>query len=490
MQMRTTGRGRLKRVARGLAESLFEPWLALLNEGLDRHRDASSKRRQQHLVSRLQSCGVGLRFNGMVTISEPASTVIGNNVHLGDGAFLVTDGGLTIGDNTHISRNLTLYTVNHRYAGDALPYDAHEDPKAVLIGRNVWIGMNVSILPGVSIGDGAVIGMGAVVSADVQPLAVVGGAPAVIVKHRDAAHYRSLEQRRRFGGVNGEPLSAQSVDEFLDGGEAVDGRNFFVVTTGRSGSSALGHALAGQPAVTCLHEPRRQLIRLSSEFAHGSKSASEVERELAAIYLNSSVYPAGVYGEVDQKLWNLIPFLDRLFPRSRFIWLIRDGRDAVTSMCNRGWFSDTEQRLGRHGGQDIGTRWMLYRLNGHKCGEFSESEWSTMSQFEKACWYWAYVNERIERDLGGLTSVRKTVVALEDVERQMPALHEFLGLPRGPAGVPRRNAGADWTDYYRQRGLLGELDRVHWNADQREVFARWCGKTMDRYYGGWDGVAR
>lgn len=110
---------------------------------------------------------------------------------------------MTIGDNTHISRNLTLYSYNHNYEGCALPYDNTTIEKSVVIGRNVWIGMDVKIAPGVTIGDGAIIGLGTVVSKDVPPLAIVAGQPLRIIKYRDKRHYDKLEESASYSGVNG-----------------------------------------------------------------------------------------------------------------------------------------------------------------------------------------------------------------------------------------------------------------------------------------------
>ncbi len=59
-----------------------------------------------------------------------------------------------------------------------------DDNFSVVAGNDVWIGDRVLIKGGVRIGDGAVIGMGAVVTKDVPPYAVVGGAPARIIKMR------------------------------------------------------------------------------------------------------------------------------------------------------------------------------------------------------------------------------------------------------------------------------------------------------------------
>jgi acetyltransferase-like isoleucine patch superfamily enzyme len=52
------------------------------------------------------------------------------------------------------------------------------------IGNDVWMGHNVNVMPGVNVGDGAIIGAGSVVTKDVPPYAIVGGAPARIIRYR------------------------------------------------------------------------------------------------------------------------------------------------------------------------------------------------------------------------------------------------------------------------------------------------------------------
>lgn len=48
----------------------------------------------------------------------------------------------------------------------------------VRIGRGAWIGFGAVVLPGVTVGEGAIIGANAVVTRDVEPFAVMTGAPA------------------------------------------------------------------------------------------------------------------------------------------------------------------------------------------------------------------------------------------------------------------------------------------------------------------------
>ena len=144
------------RKLRGMGVRRLRKWIAI-DEILEQETIV------ERLVSRFNHRGDHLSIQWPIRMSGAENANIGNNVHIGNNAFIRADGGLTIGDNTRISRNLVLYTVNHRYTGDLLPFDAHSIRKPVTIGRNVWIGMNVCITPGTTIGDGAVVGMGTTV---------------------------------------------------------------------------------------------------------------------------------------------------------------------------------------------------------------------------------------------------------------------------------------------------------------------------------------
>lgn len=161
---------------------------------------------QNLLMSKAAKCGKDLRLNGSFVFTGIESAEIGDNVHIGDNAYIRAEGGLAIGDNTHISRNLVLYTINHNHLGCRLPYDETVIRKPVSIGRNVWIGMNVCITPGTTIGDGAIIEMGTTVSGTVPSLTMVGNQKWRELAKRDAEHYERLDLQHSYGGINGLPL--------------------------------------------------------------------------------------------------------------------------------------------------------------------------------------------------------------------------------------------------------------------------------------------
>ena len=101
-------------------------------------------------------------------------THIGQNTHIGN--FCSIGNLCTIGAQKHPTQYLTSF-----------PFDeilALSEPKATIIGSDVWIGCNSVVMMGVTVGHGAVIGAGAVVTKDVPPYAIVVGNPASLLRYR------------------------------------------------------------------------------------------------------------------------------------------------------------------------------------------------------------------------------------------------------------------------------------------------------------------
>lgn len=152
---------------------------------------------------KISKIGRGVKFRGLSTLTGLENIEIEDNVHINANAYIRGEGGLFIGANTHIAKNLVIYTHNHNYKGSALPYDHTRLHKKVIIEKNVWIGINVTILPGTHIKEGAIIGAGSVVHGTVPPLAIYGASPGKVIKYRDAEHYNDLESKKAYGGASG-----------------------------------------------------------------------------------------------------------------------------------------------------------------------------------------------------------------------------------------------------------------------------------------------
>ena len=370
----------------------------------------------RHRPRGLQSCGRRVVIGRDVHISHPRWVCLGNDVRVGDGVRLESAGGLAVGHGTRIGRGVTIGTTDDA-PSPVRPY------QPVLIGRGVTIGDYARIGPGSRIGDGATVAARAVVAGDVGDLAP---------RPDDAGIPKTL---------------------FV-----------FLPSTGRSGTTTMARLLSRHPEIRCYHERRRQLIRLSTELAHGIVDEATASAELDAIYVWSGVYRSLVYGESDHRLFNLLGLLDRLLPESRFVWLIRDGRDVVASTLARGWY----------GGEFRSTTWGEYRLRGDACGDVSSAEWAAMTPFEKNCWYWAFVNRRIGAQLAELAADRWMALRLEDLASRATSLFEFIGVEPIEVGAARENPS---------RRTVVPPER--WGTSEKAAFDRWCGETMNTWYDGW-----
>ncbi len=105
---------------------------------------------------------------------------IGKGSVINNSCLLYTTGGLVIGENVSISSGAWLVTGTHDMNDPLFP----DKYLPIVVGNYAWIGVRATILAGVTIGEGAVIMAGAVVTRDVPPYAVVGGIPAKIVSKR------------------------------------------------------------------------------------------------------------------------------------------------------------------------------------------------------------------------------------------------------------------------------------------------------------------
>lgn len=117
----------------------------------------------------LQDIGVGIH--------------IGNQVGIGEYAYLGGAGGLVIGDDCIIGQYFSCHPENHLFRNQQKPIRLQGvSRQGIKIGKNCWIGSKVTILDGVEIGDGCVIAAGAVVNKSFPSGSVIAGVPARIIQ--------------------------------------------------------------------------------------------------------------------------------------------------------------------------------------------------------------------------------------------------------------------------------------------------------------------
>lgn len=412
--------------------------------------------------------GLHVVIGDLVSISHPIMLVIGDSVRIDDFCLLNSAGGIRIGDYSYISSGVEINT----------EISAEYDPKLnkwrslyyapVHIDRSVYIGRNVRIGPGVHIGKGARIASGSIVNQNVEPGAVIGD----LAEFESSAHqdrggsflsWKTFETH--FSAVNDKGKSAGEMGQNL----------FFIVSTGRSGSQTIARVLSKHPDVECRHEPKGELIRLSTEYAHGLKSRAEIKKEIGELYNSASNIHSLFYGESDNKISNLISIFHEVFPLAKFIWVVRNARDVVASTYSRGMFDDREYGLPFRsdiGVQKIasGSLYSVFRINGSLVDrEFSRDKWNSASPFERNCWYWKYWNQLIEKQLSELPAEAWLMVRLEDLSNDMKSISALLNLEDYDFKMEHNNKA-----HYRI-----EKD---WSNEYESIFSDYCGQFNSALY--------
>lgn len=118
-------------------------------------------------------------------VADSASLEFGDYVFVGRGSEFDVLERVSVGDHTVIAPGCFVTDHNHGIAGDSRIDEQPSTARPVLIGKDVWLGAKVVVVAGVTIGDGAVVGASSVVTRDVPPMAVVAGAPAMLLRYRN-----------------------------------------------------------------------------------------------------------------------------------------------------------------------------------------------------------------------------------------------------------------------------------------------------------------
>ena len=132
------------------------------------------------------------------TLNELGAHIhIGNNVAIGEYAYLGGAGGLSIDDDCIIGQYFSCHPENHNYHKRDAPIRLQGvSRKGIAIGKNCWIGSKVTILDGVNIGDGCVVAAGAVVTKSFPANCIIGGVPAKMIKERCSTKDKLLKEQR------------------------------------------------------------------------------------------------------------------------------------------------------------------------------------------------------------------------------------------------------------------------------------------------------
>ena len=124
--------------------------------------------------------GRGVRIQGSAKVWQPWRLTIGDNSWIDGNVSLYSVDEITIGANAVISEGAFICTASHDIGSATFELIT----KPIAIQDYAWVCARATVLMGTTIGEGGIVAAGAVVSRDVEPWTVVGGNPARFVKKR------------------------------------------------------------------------------------------------------------------------------------------------------------------------------------------------------------------------------------------------------------------------------------------------------------------
>lgn len=161
----------------------------------------------------------------------------------------------------------------------------------------------------------------------------------------------------------------------------LDERLVFIVGSPRSGTTFLGRALGSLPGFVDLGEVAALKASVPELASRAPAEAAPRLRRLLA--LAGRLGLAGGLRAIEHTPENafLAEALALAFPEARFVHPVRDGRDVVASLLERGWLSE-----GRGGGDDAGLPYgssVRFWVEPERRRDFADS-----SDARRAAWAW------------------------------------------------------------------------------------------------------
>ncbi len=128
-------------------------------------------------LSRVNSNLIGInRPCSISTLTKEAKIEIGNNCGF-SGTVIGAFKSIIFGQDVRCGAN-TLITDSDWHLEDPRT----GEPKAIVIGNNVWLGVNVVVLKGVTIGNNTIIGANSLVINDIPENVIAAGNPCKVIR--------------------------------------------------------------------------------------------------------------------------------------------------------------------------------------------------------------------------------------------------------------------------------------------------------------------
>ncbi len=115
-----------------------------------------------------------------IHIKYPWHLTVGDDVWLGERAWIDNFVSVTIGDDVCISQGAYLCTGNHDWGDPGMGLIV----RPITVETGAWVGAFARVGPGVTVGEEAIVALGAVLLRDAEPRGVYRGNPAERIRER------------------------------------------------------------------------------------------------------------------------------------------------------------------------------------------------------------------------------------------------------------------------------------------------------------------
>ena len=125
--------------------------------------------------------GKGLVIKNNVNIKFPWKLTLGNDVWLGENAWIDNLDEVIIGNNVCISQGALLLTGNHDYTLSTFDYRN----ASIIIEDGAWIGAKTVVCPGIKIKSHAILTVGSTATKNMEAYGIYQGNPALKIRTRN-----------------------------------------------------------------------------------------------------------------------------------------------------------------------------------------------------------------------------------------------------------------------------------------------------------------
>lgn len=210
----------------------------------------------------------------------------------------------------------------------------------------------------------------------------------------------------------------------------------FVIGSGRSGTRTIFKLLSGMPDIEIHHEYLCTHIQREACLFHmGILTPDTIKKRLrefhgAAVYYSAKRY----WVDCSNKLSWIIQPLHELFPRAKFVNIIRDGRKVASSFFHklgpemyddesvshlRRWLEDRD-------GLPMPPPEKKYWWNIPQKGQPFALEFSSFNRLQRCAYHWRESNRVIAESLKSIPLEQQLTVKLEDLTSSKTTLKDFL----------------------------------------------------------------